>query len=290
MEIEKDYNLSNAPEMHENQQNKIKMNYNETPSFFDRSKTSKNLDRNGFTPFDVNSTVNMEAPVEPAFSYVNKFKLDRYTSISSDKSLFDQENKKNYIREHLGLNESNKENQASTPVTNLPKNNLFFTPKNSPFVPKKSVVNERASFLLGYEVEKNDVVDTTWVTVYGFDKEVKKFILDYFKQFGDIHDVKTFQNANFLFLKYSSEQGSVGALSQNGCLLKLGGYNLFIGVKSGVESEDMISNLKEASKPKLKNNLNKVAKIGTKSRFNFLQVSDWLQIASKILQWIFLGK
>lgn len=112
--------------------------------------------------------------------------------------------------------------------------------------------NPRASQLLGYDVPAIELSSASedmqnWVTIFGFGSGLTSIVIDYFKQFGGLDDLKTFHNANFLFLKYQNSQGATAAMSQNGSLLKLGGHNLFIGVRPRREGDDQLNDLLAAS-------------------------------------------
>jgi len=89
----------------------------------------------------------------------------------------------------------------------------------------------------GENLSTTDILDETWVTVFGFPPSLVGYILEEFSHYGSIMRKETMNNVNWLHVQYQTKIQAKKALSKNGKVLN---GNIMIGVMQCIDKEIMM--------------------------------------------------
>ncbi|XP_052257154.1 nucleoporin NUP35-like isoform X4 [Dreissena polymorpha] len=88
----------------------------------------------------------------------------------------------------------------------------------------------------GESLTSDDVLDETWITVFGFPPAAASYILQQFSQYGNILRHVLTPEGNWMHIHYQSKIQAKKALSKNGKVL---GNNIMVGVNSCIDKKVM---------------------------------------------------
>ena len=88
----------------------------------------------------------------------------------------------------------------------------------------------------GESLTSDDILDNTWITVFGFPPAAASFILQQFSQYGNIVKHVIASEGNWMHLHYQSKLQAKKALSKNG---KMFAGNIMVGVTPCIEKSVM---------------------------------------------------
>lgn len=91
-------------------------------------------------------------------------------------------------------------------------------------------------FTQGESLKSEDILDETWITVFGFPPAAASFILQQFSQYGNIVKHVIASEGNWMHLHYQSKLQAKKALSKNG---KMFAGNIMVGVTPCIEKSVM---------------------------------------------------
>ncbi|XP_064603191.1 nucleoporin NUP35-like [Liolophura sinensis] len=94
----------------------------------------------------------------------------------------------------------------------------------------------------GEALSTDDVLDETWVTVFGFPPSATSYVLQQFSQYGNILKHVTSSDGNWMHLHYQSKIQAKKALSKHG---KVFGGNIMVGVTPCIDKTVMVEEEKE---------------------------------------------
>ncbi|BFZ15713.1 hypothetical protein BsWGS_18751 [Bradybaena similaris] len=133
---------------------------------------------------------------------------------------------------------------ASTPAP--PTTGLFHTPGGSQGEARMSVLHQKQTlpvspaqtdpFYTQDDLKSTDVLDETWITVFGFPPGATSFILQQFSQYGTILKYVIPSECNWMHIHYLSKLQAKKAISKDG---KIFGGCLKIGVTQCIEKRVM---------------------------------------------------
>lgn len=128
---------------------------------------------------------------------------------------------------------------ATTPVGSSAQfesasNTSVFSPRPDNFAQSPAQLDP--FYTQGESLTSLDVLDETWVTIFGFPPSLVAYILEQFSQYGTIEQKEILNNVNWLHIKYQTKLQAKKALSKNGKTLN---GNIMIGVCQCIDKEVM---------------------------------------------------
>ncbi|CAH1786028.1 unnamed protein product [Owenia fusiformis] len=119
-------------------------------------------------------------------------------------------------------------------------NESIFSPNQSHSFIQQSVASSPPQvdpfYTQGEAISPDEILDETWVTIYGFPPAATSFVMQQFSQYGNIlkHVVAT--EGNWMHLHYQSKIQAKKALSKNG---KIFGNSIMVGVSPCIDKSIM---------------------------------------------------
>eukprot|EP00112_Aurelia_sp_Birch-Aquarium-sp1_P026942 Seg989.9 transcript_id=Seg989.9/GoldUCD/mRNA.D3Y31 product="Nucleoporin NUP35" protein_id=Seg989.9/GoldUCD/D3Y31 len=151
-----------------------------------------------------------------------------------------------YDNTRCGIDEISKTNVWGATPTRATSTNLgsrsFNTPgsavphetsmNTSVFSPRQDVMPQSPAqldpfYTQGETLTSNDILDETWVTIFGFPPSLVGYILEQFSQYGTIERKEISNNVNWIYVQFQTKLQAKKALSKNGKILN---GNIMIGV------------------------------------------------------------
>ncbi|KAF6026388.1 NUP35 [Bugula neritina] len=123
----------------------------------------------------------------------------------------------------------------STPAVIAPSNTSLHQPMNASAA-LLSPPQIDPFYTQGEDLSPHDVLDETWVTVFGFAPGAVGHMLQQFNEYGTILEHKISNEGNWMHLHYKSKIAAKKALSKNG---KLIGDNMMVGVRQCIDQKVM---------------------------------------------------
>ncbi|CAG5133465.1 unnamed protein product [Candidula unifasciata] len=149
---------------------------------------------------------------------------------------------------------------ASTPAP--PTTGLFHTPGGSQGEARMNIMQQKQTlpispaqtdpFFTQENLKSTDVLDETWVTVFGFPPGATSFILQQFSQYGTILKYVIPSECNWMHIHYLSKLQAKKAISKDG---KIFGGCLKIGVTQCIEKRVMEDKENVFTSPALNNSV-----------------------------------